>query len=135
MEDENLSNMVPIEMIHIPEHVKKTLRDERFTRFVEYIQGSWTSSSVAMHIREVTSNPMICPPPVQWKIPGNQELSNYVWAVLVREDILIGLWPRLLYTMGDNIDNLSWTAAIATTITFFNILQVLPMLTAEDSKG
>jgi hypothetical protein len=56
-----------------------------------------------------------------------------VLALLNQPGYIEGIWPSLKIVMGSNAGNSAWTAGIATTIAFFDVIRTLPALKELDN--
>ena len=106
----------PAEDIHL-----KALRD--------YIMDTgFTAAGVAFHIVALCSQPMTTPTTTTWDFKERASIPEMVFALLKQPGYIEGIWPSLQVVMADNKGNAVWTAGIATTIAFFDVIRTLPAL-------
>jgi hypothetical protein len=112
-----------------------------FARFRAYIRNEWNRNLVLQHICTLTStnSGRACPPPSTWSslyLEKKISIEDLIYEYLVRDSVIIHLWPALLMVMDDNIENLSWTAQVATSFAFFLVINPLPeALLATDANN
>jgi len=102
-----------------------------FAKFRDYILNTWSKELVLQHIAVMTSTNQgrVCPPPQMWcdllKERGIT-VETLVYGFLSQDATLLALWPALIMVMDDNIENLPWTAEVATSIAFFQSISRIP---------
>jgi len=62
------------------------------------------------------------------------EIPVMVHARMMDPDYIASIWPSLKIVMGSNIGNLQWTANVATSITLFNVINLLPVIVDQFEK-
>jgi hypothetical protein len=107
----------------------KPIEDPNLTKLRSYIfDNGFTESAVAMHIVQLCSQPLVTPATPTWAFHNNADIPSLVFATLKQPGYIEGIWPSLQVVMGSNIANEAWSASIATTIAFFDVIRVLPVL-------
>jgi len=89
---------------------------------------NFTVAGVAMHIIVLCGQPLVVPATPTWAFSNNAGIPELVHATLKQPGYIEGIWPSLRVVMGTNISNETWSAGIATTIAFFDVIRVLPAL-------
>ena len=108
--------------------------DARLTRFKEFLNTQWGLPAVTVMFRGLFAGgyPPI-PVPTRWQIPSGFNLEQLVWEQVQTEKFIDEAWPSILMLLGDDICNSEWAARIATVLSFFNVIRVLPIV-LEDTK-
>ncbi len=105
--------------------------DKDLTALKEYIlDNGFTVAGVAMHIIVLCAQPMVTPATPDWDFVDRANVPDLVFEVLRQPGYLEGIWPSLRIVMGTNKANSAWTAGIATTLAFFDVIRILPTLKA-----
>lgn len=89
---------------------------------------SFVPSGVAIHIVSLCSQPMTTPSTTNWDFADRASIPDMVFSLLRQPGYLEGIWPSLKVVMSDNIGNPAWSAGIATTLAFFDMIRTLPMV-------
>lgn len=101
----------------------------------DYIMDSgFVVSGVAMHIVSLCSHPMVTPATTSWDFKDRAYIPEMVFTLLRQPGYIEGIWPSLKVVMGDNRGNASWSAGIATTIAFFDIIRTLPAVREMENE-
>ncbi len=107
--------------------------DKELTALKEYIcDNGFTPAGTAMHVVMLCSQPLVTPATPDWGFNDRALIPDMVYQLLKTPGYLEGIWPSLSIVMGTNKGNTAWSASIATTIAFFDIIRTLPVL--EESK-
>ncbi len=103
--------------------------EPELTALKEYIfDNGFTEAGVAMHIVMLCSQPSVCPVTTNWDFADRAKIPEIVWETLKTPDYLgENLWPSLRIMMGANKANTAWTAEIAITLAFFDVIRTLPV--------
>jgi len=98
-----------------------------FIKFCDYIKNEWSEGHVLKHICNITQSPaVICTPPSKWCDGLSMPIESIVYEYMTQDVILLALWPIILLVMNDNVDNMAWTAQVATSFAFFACIARLP---------
>ncbi len=112
-------------------HIETPAEDKDLTALKEYIlDNGFTVAGVAMHIVMLCAQPMVTPATPDWDFVDRANVPDLVFGILRQPGYLEGIWPSLKIVMGTNKANSAWTAGIATTLAFFDIIRILPTLKA-----
>jgi len=118
--DEALYKMLP--KITPAEDVELTaLRNHIFSK-------SFTPAGVAFHIVALCSQPLVTTSTTNWDFKDRASIPDMVHTLLRQPGYLEGIYPSLKVVMSDNVGNATWSAGIATTIAFFDVIRTLPTL-------
>ncbi|KKK57079.1 hypothetical protein LCGC14_3058110, partial [marine sediment metagenome] len=71
---------------------------------------------------------LVTPVSPDWGFNDRALIPDMVYQLLKTPGYLEGIWPSLSIVMGTNKGNTAWSASIATTIAFFDIIRTLPVL-------
>lgn len=105
------------------------VEDKHLKALRDYILDTGFSvSGVAYHIVSLCSQPMTTPTTTSWDFRDRAMIPEMVFALLRQPGYIEGIWPSLKVVMADNKGNAIWTAGIATTIAFFDVIRTLPAL-------
>jgi len=120
----------PSEVAHIIETPAEAPTEELdLVKLRNYIfSENFTVAGVAMHIVVLCGQPLVVPATPTWAFSNNADIPELVHATLKQPGYIEGIWPSLRVVMGTNISNETWSAGIATTIAFFDVIRVLPAL-------
>lgn len=103
--------------------------DVELTALKKYIrEDGFVLSTVAFHIVTLCAQPMVTPSTTTWEFAERAEIPAMVLALLNQPGYIEGIWPSLRIVMGSNKGNAAWTAGIATTIAFFDVVRTLPAI-------
>ncbi len=103
--------------------------DKHLTALRDYIMDTgFVASGVAFHIVALCSQPMTTPTTTTWAFKDRASIPDMVFALLKQPGYIEGIWPSLKVVMADNKGNAVWTAGIATTIAFFDVIRTLPTI-------
>ena len=103
--------------------------DKHLTALRDYIMDTgFVASGVAFHIVALCSQPMTTPTTTTWDFKDRASIPDMVFALLKQPGYIEGIWPSLVVVMADNKGNAAWTAGIATTIAFFDVIRTLPTI-------
>lgn len=117
------------ESLGIPKIPLSPAEDKDLTAVKEYIlDNGFVVEGVAFHIVTLCSQPMVSPMTTDWDFVDRANVPDLVFALLRQPGYLDGIWPSLRIIMSSNKANPAWTAAIATTVAFFDTIRVLPTL-------
>ena len=105
--------------------------DKELMLLKEYIlDNGFVVSTVAFHIVALCSQPMVTPSTTGWDFADREHIPELVFALLHQPGYIEGIWPSLRIVMGSSRGNPAWTAGIAMTIAFFDVIRTLPTLKA-----
>ena len=111
------------------EAAKPPAEDKDLVTLREYIlDNGFTAAGVAMHIRVICAQPMVSTATPDWDFVDRAHIPDMVFALLRQPGYLEGIWPSLKIVMGTSKANSAWTAGIATTLAFFDVIRTLPTL-------
>lgn len=116
---------------HTPTKIETSppAEEKELTALKAYIlDNGFVPSAVAMHIVMLCSHPMVTPSTTDWDFADRAQIPELVFALLKQPRYLEGVWPSLRIIMNTNKANPAWTAGIATTIAFFDVIRTLPTL-------
>ena len=103
--------------------------DVELTALKKYIlDDGFVLATVAFHIVSLCAQPMTTPSTTTWDFVDRASIPDMVLALLNQPGYLEGIWPSLKIVMGSNKGNAAWTAGIATTIAFFDVIRTLPAI-------
>jgi len=103
--------------------------DKHLTALRDYIMDTgFVASGVAFHIVALCSQPMMTPTTTTWDFRDRASIPDMVFSLLKQPGYIEGIWPSLVVVMADNKGNAAWTAGIATTIAFFDVIRTLPAI-------
>ena len=103
--------------------------DIELTNLRKYIlEDGFVLATVAFHIVSLCAQPMTTPSTTTWDFKDRAMIPDMVLALLNQPGYLEGIWPSLKIVMGSNKGNAAWTAGIATTIAFFDVVRTLPAI-------
>jgi hypothetical protein len=71
---------------------------------------------------------MVTPSTTTWDFKDRANVPELVLNVLKAPGYIEGIWPSLSVVMGSNKGNAAWSAGIATTIAFFDVIRLLPVM-------
>ena len=131
--DSNVAEKSPTEFESLPDF-KKTIpnlpaEDIELTNLKKYIrEDGFVLATVSFHIVTLCAEPMTTPSTTTWKFRDRAMIPDMVLALLNKNGYLEGIWPSLKIIMGSNAGNSAWTAGVATTIAFFDVIRTLPAL-------
>ncbi len=109
--------------------VKAPAEDKHLTALRDYVMDTgFVVSGVAFHIRALCSQPMTTPTTTTWDFKDRASIPDMVFALLKQPGYIEGIWASLEVVMADNKGNAAWTAGIATTIAFFDVIRTLPAI-------
>ena len=115
--------------------VKQPTEDERqLMLFKNYLDAHWGLPAVVVQFRGLFAGgyPPI-PIPTRWLIPKDIDLMQLVWEQIQTDNFIDEIWPSIKMLLGNDICNYEWSARVATVLSLFNIIKVLPIV-LEDSK-
>ena len=116
-------------------HIEPPAEDIELTKLRKYIfEDGFVLATVAFHIVSLCSQPMTTPSTITWDFANRAYIPDMVFTLLKQPGYLEGIWPSLKVVMGDNKGNEAWTAGIATTIAFFDVIRTLPALKELDDN-
>ena len=108
--------------------------DVELTALRKYIlEDGFVLATVSFHIVSLCAEPLTTPSTTTWDFADRAMIPEMVFALLNQPGYIEGIWPSLKIVMGSNAGNAAWTAGIATTIAFFDIIRSLP--TIEELKN
>ena len=103
--------------------------DVELTALRKYIlEDGFVVATVAFHIVSLCAQPMTTPSTTTWDFADRAMIPEMVFALLNQPGYIEGIWPSLKIIMGSNAGNAAWTAGIATTIAFFDVIRTLPAI-------
>jgi hypothetical protein len=112
----------------------KPAEDIEFTNLKKYIlEDGFVLNTVAFHIVSLCAEPLMTPSTTMWDFQDRAMIPDMVLALLNQPGYIEGIWPSLKIVMGSNAGNSAWTAGIATTIAFFDVIRTLPALKELDN--
>ena len=110
-------------------HIETPAEDIELTALRKYIlEDGFVLATVAFHIVSLCAQPMTTPSTTTWDFKDRAMIPDMVLALLNQPGYLEGIWPSLKIVMGSNKGNSAWTAGIATTIAFFDVVRTLPAI-------
>ena len=89
---------------------------------------SFTPAGVAFHIVALCSQPLVTTSTTNWDFKDRASIPDMVHTLLRQPGYLEGIYPSLKVVMSDNVGNATWSAGIATTIAFFDVVRTIPTL-------
>ena len=105
--------------------------DRDLTALKTYIlDNGFVVSGVAMHIVMLCDAPLVTTSTTDWDFEDRQHIPDMVYGLLRQPGYIDGIWPSLKIVMGISGGNSAWTAGIATSIAFFDVIRTLPTLKA-----
>ena len=108
---------------------KSLAEDIELTALRKYIlEDGFVVATVAFHIVSLCAQPMTTPSTTMWDFKDRAMIPDMVFALLNQPGYIEGIWPSLKIVMGSNKGNAAWTAGIATTIAFFDVVRSLPVV-------
>ena len=108
--------------------------DIELTALRKYIlEDGFVLATVAFHIVTLCAEPMTTPSTTTWDFKDRAMIPDMVLSLLNQPEYIEGIWPSLKIVMGSNKGNSAWSAGIATTIAFFDVIRSLP--TIEELKN
>ena len=111
------------------EAAKAPAEDVELVALRKYIlEDGFVVATVAFHIVALCAQPMTTPSTTTWAFKDRAMIPEMVFALLNQPGYLEGIWPSLEVVMGSNKGNAAWTAGIATTIAFFDVIRTLPVI-------
>jgi len=103
--------------------------DVELTALKKYVlEDGFVLATVAFHIVSLCAEPLTTPSTTTWDFADRASIPDMVLALLNQPGYLEGIWPSLKIVMGTNVGNSAWTAGIATTIAFFDVIRTLPAI-------
>lgn len=108
---------------------EKSEDEKRLIRFKEFLNTKWGLPAVVVLFRSLFAGGY---PPIpvlnRWHIPNNIDITRLVWEQVQTENFIDEIWPSLMMMLGDDITNFEWAARIASVLSLFNIIRVLPIV-------
>jgi hypothetical protein len=92
------------------------------------LSNGFNEAGVAFHIIHICATPLVSPSTATWDFVDRADVPRLILTTLKSPGYLEGIWPSLKIIMGSNSGNSAWTAGIATTIAFFDVIKILPIL-------
>lgn len=112
-------------------HNPISAEDRDLTALKAYIlNNGFVVSGVAMHIVMLCAAPLVTTSTTDWDFEDRQHIPDMVYGLLRQPGYIDGIWPSLKIVMGISGGNSAWTAGIATSIAFFDVIRTLPTLKA-----
>ena len=114
---------------------KQPTEDERrLMLFKNFLDSHWGLPAVVVLFRTLFSEGGYPPisVPTRWYIPKNIDLTRLVWEQIQTENFIDEIWPSIKMLLGDDVLNYEWAARVATVLSLFNIIRVLPLVLTED---
>ena len=104
--------------------------EKDLTALKEHIfNNGFTEAGVAMHIVMLCAQPLVTPSTTEWDFIDRALIPKKILKMLKNPGYLEKvLWPSLKIVMGTNVGNTAWTAEIAITLAYFELIRVLPTL-------
>ena len=110
----------------------KTEDEKRLIRFKEFLNTQWGLPAANIQLRRLFSGGY---PPIPlittWKNPKGIDVTQLTWEQVQTENFIDEIWPSITMMLGDDIDNFEWAARVATVLSFFNIIRVLPIISGD----
>ena len=117
------------QLAHLSVEKTQPAEDVELTNLRKYIlEDGFVLATVAFHIVSLCAQPMTTPSTTTWDFKDRASIPDMVLALLNQPGYLEGIWPSLRIVMGSNKGNAAWTAGIATTIAFFDVIRTLPAI-------
>lgn len=114
----------------------KPAEDKDLVALKNYIlSNGFVVAMVAMHIRMLCTSAMTTPSTTDWDFEDRVHIPDLVLTLLRQPGYLEGIWPSLSIIMNTNKANPAWTAGIAMTIAFFDVIRTLPALKELKNEG
>ena len=100
--------------------------------FKNFLDAHWGLPAVVVQFRGLFAGgyPPI-PVPTRWQIPHNIDLTQLVWEQIQTETFIDEVWPSIKMLLGNDVLNYEWAARVATVLSLFNIIRVLPIVLEE----
>ena len=113
---------------------EKSEDEKRLIYFKEFLNTHWGLPAVVVQFRGLFAGgyPPI-PIPTRWQIPTNIDVAELVWEQVQTEKFIDEIWPSIVMLLGNDITNYEWAARIASVLSLFNIIKILPIV-LEDTK-
>ncbi len=109
--------------------------DSHLTALRDYIfENGFVVSAVAFHIVTLCSQPLVTTSTTTWDFWDRANIPGMVFTLLRQPGYIEGIWPSLKIVMGSNTGNSAWSAGIAMTIAFFDVIRTLPILKEMDNE-
>ena len=106
-----------------------TVEDIELTALRNHIfSKSFTPAGVAFHIVALCYQPLVTTSTTTWDFKDRASIPDMVHTLLRQPGYLEGIYPSLKVVMSDNIGNEIWSAGIATTFAYFDVIRTLPTL-------
>ena len=119
---ENCPKILPAEDIELI-----ALRNHIFSK-------SFTPAGVAFHIVALCYQPLVTTSTTTWDFKDRASIPDMVHNLLRQPGYLEGIYPSLKVVMSDNIGNEIWSAGIATTFAYFDVIRTLPTLKEMENE-
>lgn len=112
---------------------EKSENEKRLICFKEFLNTHWGLPAVVVLFRGLFAGgyPPI-PVPSRWHLPTNIDVAGLVWEQVQTENFIDEIWPSIVMMMGDDVCNWEWTARIASVLSLFNIIKILPLVIQSD---
>uniref|UniRef100_A0A6M3JZB6 Uncharacterized protein n=1 Tax=viral metagenome TaxID=1070528 RepID=A0A6M3JZB6_9ZZZZ len=109
--------------------INQPAEDVELTALKKYIrEDGFVPATVAFHIKILCAEPMTTPSTTTWDFADRAKIPEMVFALLNQPGYIEGIWPSLRIVMGSNKGNSAWSAGIAITIAFFDVIHLLPVI-------
>ena len=116
---------------------KQPTEDERrLMLFKNYLDAHWGLPAVVVLFRTLFAGgyPPI-PIPTRWLIPKDIDLIQLIWEQIQTDNFIDEIWPSIKMLLGDDICNYEWSARVATVLSLFNIIKVLPIVLENNGEN
>ena len=108
--------------------------ERRLVLLKRFIDENWGPQAVNNVFRILYSGGFPPMPPVErWDIPSHFDVERLVWEQVHTEKFIDESWPSIRMLLKDDILNYEWAARVATVLSLFNIIKVIPIV-LEDLK-
>lgn len=105
--------------------------DNELESFKEFLNTEFGPAGVEQQLRGLFSGGFApIPPPPRWAISPNLDLCHLVWEQVQSDAYIDSIWPCLKLLLQRDTLNRSWAAGVATVLSLFNIIRILPVVTS-----
>ena len=113
----------------VPEQPSTGPIDKQLEAFKEYLNTEYGPHGVEMQLRAAFSGQFApLPPPHRWQISNHLDISRLVWEQLQADAFIDDIWPSIKLLLGNDILNREWAARVATILSLFNLIKILPVV-------
>lgn len=108
---------------------EKSEDEKRLICFKEFLNTQWGLPAVTVLFRSLFAGgyPPI-PIPSRWQVPTKINIENLVWEQVQTEKFIDEIWPSVVMMLGDDITNFEWAARVASVLSLFNVIRILPIV-------